>query len=44
MATLVFSLVFMVLVVGTLGGWAVREQRRRSADGTQMQMKGGSRD
>jgi heme/copper-type cytochrome/quinol oxidase subunit 2 len=33
MATLVFSLVFMVLVVGTLGGWAVREQRRRTPDG-----------
>jgi hypothetical protein len=36
MATLVFSLVFMVLVVGTLGGWAVREQRRRAADGVQV--------
>jgi hypothetical protein len=35
-ATLVFSLVFMVLVVGTLGGWTVREQRRRSADGAQV--------
>jgi hypothetical protein len=33
MVTLVFSLVFMVLVVGTLGGWAVREQRRRTPDG-----------
>jgi hypothetical protein len=36
MATLVFSLVFMVLVVGALGGWAVREQRRRSADGAEV--------
>ena len=36
MATLVFSLVFMVLVFGTLGGWAVREQRRRVADGEQI--------
>ncbi len=33
MATLVLSLLLMVLVVGTLGGWAVREQRRRAADG-----------
>jgi hypothetical protein len=36
MATLVVSLVFMVLVVGTLGGWAVREQRRRAPDGGQV--------
>jgi hypothetical protein len=36
MATLVFSLVFMVLVIGTLGGWAVREQRRRAPDGAQI--------
>lgn len=36
MATLVFSLVLMVLVVGTLGGWAVREQRRRAPDGAQV--------
>ncbi|CAN5309865.1 hypothetical protein BH18ACT14_BH18ACT14_07810 [soil metagenome] len=35
MATLIFSLVFMVLVVGTLAGWAVREQRRRTPDGPQ---------
>jgi hypothetical protein len=36
MATLIFSLVFMVLVIGTLGGWAVREQRRRTPDGAQI--------
>ena len=36
MGTLIFSLVFMVLVIGTLGGWAVREQRRRAADGVQI--------
>jgi hypothetical protein len=36
MATLIFSLVFMVLVIGTLGGWAVREQRRRAPDGAQI--------
>jgi len=36
LATLVLSLVFMVLVVGTLGRWAVREQRRRAADGAQI--------
>ena len=36
MGTLILSLVFMVLVVGTLGGWAVREQRRRAADGAQV--------
>ncbi len=29
MSTLVFSLVLMVVVVGTLAGWAVREDRRR---------------
>ena len=36
MATLLFSLVFMVLVFGTLGGWVVREQRRRAADAEQI--------
>ena len=36
MATLIFSLVFMVLVIGTLGGWAVSEQRRRTSDGAQI--------
>ena len=36
MATLAFSLVFMVLVVGTLGGWVVREQRRRAANAEQI--------
>ena len=36
MGTLILSLVFMVLVVGTLGGWAVREQRRRVAEGAQV--------
>ncbi|HEY7197314.1 MAG TPA: hypothetical protein VH306_09005 [Gaiellaceae bacterium] len=29
MGTLVFALVFMVLVVGLLAGWAVREDHRR---------------
>lgn len=30
MATLLVSLALMVLVVGTLAGWAVREDRRRA--------------
>ncbi|HLM33028.1 MAG TPA: hypothetical protein VK285_03085 [Gaiellaceae bacterium] len=36
MATLLFSVVFMVIVFGTLGGWAVREQRRRADDGEEI--------
>jgi hypothetical protein len=31
MGELVFALVFMVVVVGTLAGWAVRADRRRTA-------------
>ena len=31
MATLVLSLLFMVVVVGSLAGWAIREDRRRAA-------------
>jgi hypothetical protein len=31
MATFVFSVVLMVVVVGGLAGWAFREERRRRA-------------
>jgi hypothetical protein len=29
---LVLSIILMIVVVGTLGGWAVREDRRRRAE------------
>jgi len=32
MGTLIFSLVFGVLVVGTLAGWAIRADRRRAVE------------
>jgi hypothetical protein len=32
MATFALSVLIMIVVVGTLAGWAIREERRRSND------------
>jgi hypothetical protein len=41
MATLLGSLLFMVLVVGSLVGWALREDRRRRAAGSDARLDEG---
>jgi len=42
MATFLLSLLIMIAVVGTLAGWAIREERRRRHDAARIEERQGT--